>query len=238
MGLVKGLKNINDRLDAEEAKFANKGDSDTPKSRWFKINDGQTVKVLFLQELDQGSPNYSEKNDVGFLAVEHSNPKNFKKKALCTIDDEGVCWACEQHQKDWSAGWKQKNRLYINVLVDDGKEEPYVAILSQGNGPKSVTPTLLEFAAGDEDQDGTITDKWYKIKRKGAGLSDTSYMLMPSTASKSNVEDYDLFDLDKVVYSVPYAQQAAHYLDGDEAAHEEAVAQVSELVDAASGTEW
>jgi len=233
MGLVKGLKSINAHVEAEEAKFSGKGDSDSPKAKWFKIGDGQTVKVHFLQELDADSPNYSQKNDIGFIAVEHSNPKNFRRKAVCTIDDEGVCWACEQHNKDWKAGWKQKTKLYINVLVDDGQNEPYVAVLSQGNGPKSVTPLLIEFASEEE---GTITDKWYKIKRKGAGQTDTSYMLMPSTASKINVEDYELIDLESVLYNVSYEQQEAHYLDGEvlEAAVE------PELVSAGTSqdTEW
>ncbi len=235
MGLVKGLKSIQGRIDAEEAKFSGKGDGDTAKAKWFKINDKETVKVLFLQELDPDSENFSEKNDLGFLAVEHSNPKNFRRKAVCTVDDEGVCWACEQHSKDWKAGWKQKNKLYINVLVDNGKDEPFVAILSQGMGPKSVTPALIEYAS-----DGSITDKWYKIKRSGAGQTDTSYLLMPSVASKENVEDYELFDLEKAVYSVPYAQQEAHYLDG-EVAEEAAAVEAKELVTASANTgddEW
>lgn len=234
MGVKRGLKDINAHIDAEEAKFNKSGD-DSPKTKWFKIGDKETVKVLFLQELDADSENYSEKNGLGFLAVEHSNPKNFRRKAICTIDDEGVCWACEQHAKDWSAGWKQKNKLYINVLVDDNKNEPYVAILSQGVGPKSVTPALIEYAG-----EGSITDKWYKIKRTGSGQTDTSYLLMPSTASKENVEDYELFDLEKALYNVPYAQQEAHYLDG-EVADAVAAEEARETVGAVAGSgdsEW
>lgn len=217
MGFVKGLKGIKQHVDAEDAKFAKRGDSDTQRATWFKIKDKQTVKILFLQELDPDAPNYSEKNGLGVLAVEHVNPKNYRRKALCSIEDEGLCWACEEHAKDWKAGWKQKSKLYINVLVDNGTDEPFVAILSQGFGPKSITPLLLEFAQGDEDADETpsITDKWFKVKRNGSGVSDTSYILMPGAASKENVEDYELFDLEKAVRNVPYAQQEAHYLDGE-----------------------
>ena len=234
MGLIKGLKGINAHVEAEDAKFAGKGDGDSVKAKWFKIADKETVKVLFLQELDPDSENYSQKNDLGFIAVEHSNPKNFRRKAVCTVDDEGVCWACEQHNKDWKAGWKQKNKLYINVLVDDGKNEPFVAILSQGMGPKSVTPALIEYAG-----DGSITDKWYKVKRTGAGQTDTSYLLMPSIASKLSVEDYELFDLEKALYSVSYAQQEAHYMDGE--ATEEAVENKpawEEKSSSSGDTEW
>lgn len=220
MGIVRGLKAINKHVDAEEAKFNGSGDS-TP-TKWFKLADKQAVKVLFLQELDPDSPNYSKKNDLGFLAVEHVNPKNWRRKAVCSIDDEGACYGCEQHKKDWKAGWKQKTRLYINVLVDDGQNDPYVAVLSQGNGPKSITPTLIEYAG----EDGTITDKWFKIKRNGAGATDTSYMLMPGAAHDKNVEDYELFDLEKVLRQIPFAEQEAHYRDGEEGSEESVAAAV------------
>lgn len=232
MGIVRGLKAINTHVEAEEAKFNGSGDS-TP-TKWFKLVDKQSVKVLFLQELDPDSPNFSEKNDLGFLAVEHVNPTNWKRKAVCTMDEEGNCYGCEQHRKDWKAGWKQKTRLYINVLVDDGQSDPYVAVLSQGNGPKSITPTLIEYAGDDE----TITDKWFSIKRTGAGATDTSYTLRAGKAHDKNVEDYELFDLEKAVRMVPYEQQEAHYLDGQEAATEGAAAAASEAGGSNPSVEW
>lgn len=210
MGIVRGLKSINAHIDAEEAKFSG---SDGPSTKWFKLADKQAVKVVFLQELDPDSENFSQKNDLGFLAIEHVNPENWRKKAVCSIDDDGACYGCEQHKKDWKAGWKQKTRLYINVLVDDGNGDPYVAVLSQGNGPKSITPTLIEYA-GD---DGTITDKTFTIKRSGAGATDTSYTLRAGKDHGLDVESYELFDLEKVLRQVPYAQQEAHYRDGQEA---------------------
>lgn len=206
MSIVKGLKGINARIEQDEAKFNGSGDATSTK--WFKINDKESVKVIFLQELDPDSENYSKKNDLGFVAVEHSNPDDFKRKALCTIEDEGACFACEQHRKDYKAGWKQKTRLYINVLVDDGKTEPYVAVLSQGLSAKQITPALIE----QSGEIGTITDKFFKIKRNGAGFNDTSYILTPLGAHGKNVEDYELFDLEKVVRQVPYAEQEAHYM--------------------------
>lgn len=225
-GIKRGLKEIQAHVEAEEAKFSG---SDGPSTRWFKIGDKQAVKVVFLQELDPDSPNFSQKNDLGFLAVEHVNPKNWRRKALCTAD-EGACYGCEQHRKDWKAGWKQKTRMYINVLVDDGKEEPYVAVLSQGNGPKSVTPNLIEQAG----LLGTITDKYFQIKRSGNGPTDTSYLLTPLNAHDVNVEDYELFDLENVLRHVDYADQEAHYNEGTEA-----VAESAEPVAAASvNAEW
>lgn len=231
MGIVRGLKNINQHVEAEEAKFSGSGDGTATK--WFKLADKQSVKVLFLQELDGDSPNFSQKNDLGFLAVEHVNPANFRRKAVCSIDDEGACYGCEQHRKDWKAGWKQKTRMYINVLVVEDGKEPYVAVLSQGNGPKSITPTLIEYA-GD---DGTITDKWFNIKRTGAGATDTSYTLRAGKEHGLDVESYELFDLEKVLRQVPYAQQEAHYLDDGGQPAADAPARV-EASAASASAEW
>lgn len=234
MGIVRGLKSINAHIEAEDAKFAG---SDGPATKWFKLADKQAVKVVFLQELDPDSENYSQKNDLGFLAVEHVNPKNWRRKAVCSLDDEGACYGCEQHKKDWKAGWKQKTRLYINVLVDEGKpdSEPYVAVLSQGNGPKSITPTLIEYA-GD---DGTITDKWFTIKRSGAGATDTSYTLRAGKEHGLDVEKYELFDLEKVLRQVPYADQEAHYnFDADATPAAEAAAEASTVSAGNDSDEW
>lgn len=224
MGIVRGLKNINAHVDAEEARFAG---SDGPKTKWFKIQDKQAVKVVFLQELDEDAKNYSKKNGLGFLAVEHSNPANFRRKALCTIDEEGACYGCEQHNKDYKAKWGQKSKLYVNVLVFEGDEDPYVAVLSQGNGPKSVTPHVIEQAS----EIGTITDKFFKIKRTGSGPRDTTYLLTPLGEHDVNVEDYELFDLDNVVREVPYAEQEAHYLGGNESNADDDGAATPEKVD-------
>lgn len=235
MGIVRGLKNINAHVEAEEARF-NKSSSndDTPKAKWFSLKDGEAVKLIFLQEMDEDSENYSAKNGLGFLAVEHAAPHNFRRKAICTIDDEGSCFACEEHRKDFKAGWKQKTKLYINVLVDDGVNEPYPAILSQGNGPKSVTPSVIEQAT----EIGTITDKWFKIKRKGAGQTDTSYLLTPLGKHDKNVEDYEVFDLDNAVRNVPYAMQQAHYFDGEAPAAAEAAVAASGSKSATDDDEW
>lgn len=221
MGVVKGLSNINEYVDAQEEKIEarknrTEAGGDFKKTVWFKIQDKQSVKVIFLQELDANSPRYSQKNDLGVLAIEHVNPGNWKRKALCTNDDDsyvqGVCWACDQHHADFKAGWGQKNKLYINVLVDDGTNEPYVAVLSQGKGGRSITPALFE-QAGEFD---SITDTWYKIKRNGGGLDDTSYVLTKLSEHKEDVESYELFDIEgSVLRNVPVEKQEAFYLDGE-----------------------
>lgn len=212
MALVRGLSSINAYNDKVEAQ---RKERERPRTNFFRIDDKQSVDIVFLQELDPDSENYSEKNDLGFLAVEHSNPHDFRRKALCSMEDEGACYGCEKHKsgyqddEDYKGGWKTKTRLYINVLVNDGKEEPYVAVLQQSTSGQSITPTLIEYA-GD---DGTITDKWFSIKRNGE-KTDTSYTLRGKKAHDLNVEDYELFDLEQVVRQIPYAMQEAHYMDG------------------------
>lgn len=237
MSIVKGLKNINAYVEAEEAKF----NGESVKTKWFALKDKEAVRVVFLQELDDASPNYSEKNDLGFIATEHSNPDDFKRKALCTKDDDTGerCWACDKHRasyaelgEEYKGGWKKRSRLYINVLVDNGTDEPYVAVLSQGLSAKQITPSLIEYAGAL----GTITDKEFKIKRQGAGFSDTQYILTPLGDHAYNVEDYELFDLSTVTRSVPVEQQEAHYLNNQGASEPAA-----ELVDAGTtsdSTDW
>jgi hypothetical protein len=214
MGIKKGLKSINSYYAEEDRK---REERNTPKATWFGLKDGESAKVRFLQELDPDSPNYSEKNGLGFIAVEHQSPKNFRHKALCTIDEEsgGECFGCEQRRlayqngdKELGGKWNSKSRLYINVLVDKAGEDPYVAILSQGRSAKSITDTVLDYAT----ETGTITNRWWKITRKGSGLNDTSYTIMAFDPKDDvAVEDYELFDLDNVVRDVAYEDQEKHY---------------------------
>ena len=94
----------------------------------------------------------------------------------------------------------------------EGENE--VQVLSQGLSESQITPALFEQAT----EFGSITDRTFKIKRSGAGFNDTSYILTALVPHDVNLDDYEVFDLDKIVRHVPYDQQAAHYLDGGTAA--------------------
>jgi hypothetical protein len=204
MGIVKGLKDLNKALDKPSY-----NESDSTKGRWVKLEDGESVKIRFLQELDPDSPSYNEKNGLGFIAVEHTNPKDYRRKALCTMEDQGKCWGCEQHRKDFKAGWKGRSRLYINVLVDDGKEDPYVAILSQGSSGKTVTPTLIEYAG----EMGSITNLMWRIKRSGT-KTDTSYTIIPLAKDESpfDYSSLELYALEtSAVRDLPYTEQEGFF---------------------------
>jgi hypothetical protein len=209
MTVIRGLKKIQERDEARDAEIARRKEAkDKPKNTWFKLEDGDSVKIAFLQELDEDSPNFSSKNDLGVQAVEHNNPDKYWRKAECTEEEDGGCWACEKHREDYKAGWGQKNRLYINVLVNDGTNEPYTAILSQSTGPRSITPILKEEAVDE----GTITTKWFSVKRTGSEVGDTAYSIRAKEEHGLNVEDYDVVDLSTVLKKVPYEQQEAFYL--------------------------
>jgi hypothetical protein len=204
MGIVKGLKGLNQVMDKPQS-----SGGDGTKARWVKLEDSESVKVRFLQELDPDSPTYNEKLGLGFIAVEHTNPKDYRRKALCTMDDQGKCYGCEQHRKDYKAGWKGRSRLYINVLVDDGKEDPYVGILSQGSSGKTITPTLIEYAG----EMGSITNLMWRIKRTGT-KTDTSYTIIPLAKDEapfdgSSLELYQLEDT--AVRDMPYIEQESFF---------------------------
>ena len=203
MGIVKGLKGLSEVMDKPQSS------GDGSKARWVKLEDGESVKVRFLQELDPDSPSYNEKLGLGFIAVEHTNPKDYRRKALCSIQDQGKCWGCEQHRKDYKAGWKGRSRLYINVLVDNGKDEPYVAILSQGSSGKTVTPTLIEYAG----EMGSITNLMWRLKRSGT-KTDTSYTIIPLAKDESpfDTSSLELYKLEETaVRYLPYTEQEAFF---------------------------
>jgi len=203
MSIVRGLKGLNQSLD--KPAYTEGGE----KAEWLKLEDGASVKIRFMQELDADSPMYNDKLGLGFIALEHSNPKNYRIKALDTMEDEGRDWAQEQHRKDYKAGWKAKTRLYINVLVVDDKPVPYVAILSQGTSSKTITPTLIEYAG----EIGSITNLTWKLKRNGLE-KETSYTIIPLPKDETPFDfaPYEVYDLEKTaVRHVPYAEQEAFY---------------------------
>ena len=191
--------------DAQEHQAKSGDFEDRVKADWVKVEPNKSIKITPLQELDEGSPNYSEKMGVAKFNLEHSHPDDFKKKASCTID-EGDCYGCAN-------GWYQKVVLYINVLVDDGSKKPYPAVWSRGMGKNSVAKQLEEIAS-DEDFGYSVTDKSFKLKRDGSG-KDSSYTLtqLPKALVK-DVEAYadDIFPLEKVVFYVTPERQEAYYL--------------------------
>jgi hypothetical protein len=206
MSVVKGLKNINALLD--KPKFEGSG----VKVRWVKLADGQSAKIRFLEELDEDSANYSDSRGLAVVIHEHTNPKDYKRKASCTIDSAGRCFGCEMARKEPKSGWRARMRFYCNVLVDDGTEDPYVAVWSQGISKQSAFNTIREYAL----ETGSISNLGWKLKRNGQG-TETNYTLIPTSpdAEPFDWSKVEAFNLEKVVREVPYAEQEAFYFGFD-----------------------
>ena len=206
MTIVKGLKNINALVD--KPKYEGTG----TKVRWLKLADGQAVKLRFIEELDDESANYNAERGLALVVKEHTNPKDYKRRALDTMETEGRDWAEEMHRKDPKAGWRGRLRFYCNVLVDDGIEEPYAAIWAMGISKQSAFNTIREYAL----ETGSISNLSWKLKRNGQG-TETSYTLIPGSPDK---EPFDWskvtpFPLEKALNKIPYAEQEAFYLGFD-----------------------
>jgi len=206
MSVVKGLKAINALL--EKPKYDNEG----PKVKWLKLADGQSAKIRFIEELDEDSANYSPDRGLALVVKEHVNPKDYKRKAVDTMESEGRDWAEEMHRKDMKAGWRARLRFYCNVLVDDGIEAPYVAIWSMGISKQSSFNTIREYAL----ETGSISNVQWKLKRNGQG-TETNYTLIPSAPDKEPFAWGEIkpHQLELALKNIPYAEQEAFYLGFD-----------------------
>lgn len=202
MSVIKGLKDINALLD--KPKYESTGQ----KVRWVKLADGQSAKIRFVEELDEESASYSPDRGLSIVVAEHTNPKDYKRKAVCTQDTEGRCFGCEMARKEPKSGWRSRMRFYCNVLIDDGTEAPYVAVWSQGISKQSAFNTIREYAL----ETGSISNLEWKIKRNGQG-TETSYTLLPTKPDSEPYvwADQEFFNLEKVVREVSYAEQENFY---------------------------
>lgn len=206
MTIVKGLKNINALV--EKPKY----EGNATKVRWVKLADGQAAKIRFVNELDSDSANYNEDRGLAVVVSEHTNPKDYKRKAACTQETEGRCFGCEMARKEPKSGWRARLRFYTNVLVDDGTEDPYIAVWSQGISKQSAFNTIREYAL----ETGSISNLQWKLKRNGQG-TETNYTLIPSTPDTEPFkwDGREFFNLEKVVREVPYPEQEAFYFGFD-----------------------
>lgn len=206
MGVIKGLKDISALLD--KPKYESTG----AKVNWLKLADGQSAKIRFVEELDSDSAHYSEGRGLSVVIAEHTNPKDYKRKAACTMDTEGRCFGCEMARKEPKSGWRSKLRFYCNVLVDDGLESPYIAVWSQGVSKQSAFNTIREYAL----ETGSVSNLTWKIKRNGQG-TETNYTLIPTGPDSEPFDwtGYEFHNLEKVVREVTYTEQESFFFGFD-----------------------
>ena len=211
IGFIRGLSAINNVLDERQARSENA--ANYQKVEWLKLNDGQSVKVRFVEELEEDSAGYDESRGLAVVISEHSSPEDFRRKAQCTQESEGRCFACEQARLGKQTGWWSKLRYYANVVVDDGTGQPQIQVWSQGVSTRSAFNIIREYAMDM----GAITNLVWKLKRNGMG-TETNYLLMPqgNDAEPFDWSGFEFFNLEKIVREVPYAEQEAFYLGLEE----------------------
>ncbi|AXH67267.1 DNA binding protein [Streptomyces phage Wofford] len=188
----------------ERAKNAEK-----PRVKYLRLGVDESVKVRFLQEMDTESRNYDPNRGVGMGAIEHQGiDDNFKYRANCTMDTDSRCWACEKYRaakKDSKEKqYVQKKMYYINVLVDRGDgNEPEVYILSRSLNSSFVVDLMEE-----AEEEGSITEKTYKLTRRGAGTDSTYSIREAKNDTTFNSVDFDkleIFDIEgQVLRKIPY----------------------------------
>lgn len=206
-GTIKGLSAIKGKA---ESKGGNFEDGESP---FLTIKDGESYKIRFLQEIDDESPLYDERRGAIAVVEEHTSPKDFKIRAVCTHEADGKCWACEQTQavsdEKIARKWRPRMRFYALVLVrnEDGPDK--VKILAQGFSDKNVGSDIINIA----EEFGQLGDRDMKISRKGSGMNDTSYSLLPLAEKPLTDEEkeLDLIDISKFISYVEYDKQAAFY---------------------------
>lgn len=195
----------------QEEQKAKQEAANRPKAEWFSSvfpkKLGDEVVVRFLQELDPEARNYSDERGLGFIAVEHQapGPEGYKRRALCTADAEGQCYACERHNLDYKEGWRQRQNLYINVLVTvDGESKVFV--LSR-NANSSFAEQLIQEAVDE----GSITDANYRITKTGSG-TQTNWLLKRLKGDPMDDSGAEVYNLDETALrDITYDKQADYY---------------------------
>jgi len=177
------------------------------------------VKVQPLQEIDPNSPAYDEDKGLAFITWYHQSPYNWKRSALCTMN-EGACFACEQNGVDKdengeNLAWYPRKRFYINLLVfpedkhaDSEDGSPYVAAFhcpTTGNG---ILGDLLEWYK----ENGPITQAVFNLTRSGE-QGTTAHKLTPRIKDEPvDISGYETQDTRAGGYpNVPYDRQAKFY---------------------------
>lgn len=211
MSVIQGLAGLRQAKQEHAEKEAARN---RPKAEYFsweknkKATNPDQILVQFLQELDPSATGYNEERGLAVAAVEHEapGPKGYLRRALCTQDSEGQCYACERRRADYQEGWKTKTNLYVNALVQYNGKEPEVVVISR-NFNQSFAQQLLDVAV----EDGTITDTVFKITKHGTGTS-TVWVLSATKQGLFDDGSAEVFDLkETVLRAIEYDKQPAYF---------------------------
>jgi len=202
---IKTLQDIKKKAESKKGSFDNSGESP-----FLSLKDGESVKIRFLQEFDESAETYDERRGLILTYDEHASPKNFKITGKCSAED-GRCWACEQiRNEEIGKKWKAKYRFMANVIVRgvDGAPDK-VKILKRGFSDKDIGNDLVGIA----EEFGSLGSQDIKFTRKGGGLNDTTYSIIPLGPKPLSKEDQalELIDYNKFVKTPAYDDQPDFY---------------------------
>lgn len=203
-----------DLSDILRKKRQQQGNTDRPKVEWFSLKEKNPIKVRFIQEFSEDSPNFDSTRGKVLFLVEHTSPYDFRRRAECTFDTEGKCFACEMNKietklsvggEEKNYPWSQKTNMYTWVATEDGD----LKVLSR---PALGTffDQLHDFS--EDGGEGSITNHEFKIS-KGAAKNDKWNLNVQLKTSFELPDLAELPDLETAVSrKVPYAEQKKFYM--------------------------
>lgn len=193
-----------------------------PKVEWFSLKNGETKYVRFLQEFDTDMRNYDSKFGTALFLTEHVSPEEWSRKALCSYEAEGRCFACEMdkeepfqllderdqngnQKKRWHP-WGQKSNFYVYVVDPKGD----VRVMSRTTEGKLFDALLKEI----EENDNSLTDITFEISKGNA--NQNPWEIRPTKKNHFELPEIpELVDLKSAVgLKVAYAEQRNFYLPG------------------------
>lgn len=171
------------------------------ESKFLKLSDGESVTIRFLQELEPSAKGYKEEYGIALGYYEHMNPDTYDS-FVCTKEELGRCAGCERVPVNKK--WRARGRLLFNVLVRNNDGADVVKIFGTSLSAKGLAPTLVEFS----NDYGTLTDRDYKLTRRGESIN-TTYTLLPREVSPLSKEDKaaEISTLTDVVRDLSYEEQ-------------------------------
>ncbi len=187
--------------------------NERPKVEWFTLKNNESKNVRFLQEFDTDMRNYDSKFGTALFLTEHVSPEEWSRKALCSFEDEGRCFACEMDKeqpkivedgKDRWHPWGQRTNFYVYVVDSKGD----VRVISRPTSGKFFDAIVYEIG----ENDNSITDVTFKISK---GATNQAPWELRSTKKEhfELPEIPELVDLKSAVgLKVTYAEQRGFYL--------------------------
>lgn len=180
---------------------------------WFSLKEKNPIRIQFLQDLSEDSTGYDSTRGAVLFLSEHTSARDFKRRAVCSMDAEGRCFGCEMQEaepyviedgKKIYGKWAAKTNLYVQVVTEDGD----VKVLSRPAPGNFFDQILREH---NEENDNTLLGETYTIE-KGKNKSDP-WRLSSTKRAIAVPDDVKLVDLSVAVErKIPYEEQKAFYL--------------------------